>query len=196
MKKVSNIETVLSSFLHRESNMYSSSLQIDDDGCLYFSGEMIAAWQVLGFVEAKVFIDCGSNKVATKKVVNNLIDIAEKECIAYVPYNEHSLPINPEFLFVERMVSYPIWTTPNRVNPKNIFNQRKKVLDKAIEKKISYKKITELIQDTTNVATLFGFKFDVTQYNKDIQENESSKELLRLQQIEYHEKQLEQLRIK
>jgi hypothetical protein len=152
-------EVLLTSFLHRACNLSSSGLQIDHDGYLYASGEMIAAWQ-----EDVLFIDCGSKFVCNRRVTNDLKELAEKEGIVFVTYNGHSYAITQEFQFVERMVSYPIWTTPERVNPKNIFQQRLKVLDKAVEKAISYGSIQELIDSTQHIATLFGFTFDATQY--------------------------------
>jgi hypothetical protein len=133
-------EQLLSSFLSRASDLYSSGLQIDSEGHLYASGEMIAAWQ--GDI---LFIDCGSKFVCNRRQVNSLKELAEKEGIVFVTYNGHSYAITQEFQFVERMVSYPIWTTPERVNPKNIFTQSKKVLDKASEKAISYGSINDLI---------------------------------------------------
>ncbi len=161
MSKTKNLsrEVLLTSFLHRACNLSSSGLQIDHDGYLYASGEMIAAWQ-----EDVLFIDCGSKFVCNRRVTNDLKELAEKEGIVFVTYNGHSYAITQEFQFVERMVSYPIWTTPERVNPKNIFQQRLKVLDKAVEKAISYGSIHDLITQTQRVASLFGFTFDATQY--------------------------------
>jgi myo-inositol-1-phosphate synthase len=134
-------------------------LQIDSEGYLYASGEMIAAWQ--GEV---LFIDCGSDKVCNRKAANDLKELAEKEGVVYVPYNVHSYVISHEFQFAARMVSYTIWATPKDVNPINIFKQAQKVLDKAIEKAISYGSIQELIDSTQHIATLFGFTFDASRY--------------------------------
>jgi hypothetical protein len=120
---------------------------------------MIAAWQ--GEV---LFIDCGSDKVCNRKAANDLKELAEKEGIVFVTYNGHSYAISPEFQFAERIVSYPIWGTPKVVNPENIFAQSKKLLDKAIEKAISFDSIHDLITQTQRVASLFGFTFDATQY--------------------------------
>jgi hypothetical protein len=152
-------EQLLNSFLSRASDLSSSGLQIDSEGYLYASGEMIAAWQ--GEV---LFIDCGSKFVCNRRVTNDLKELAEKEGIVFVTYNGHSYAITQEFQFVERMVSYPIWTTPERVNPKNIFQQRLKVLNKAVEKAISYGSIHDLIKETQRVASLFGFTFDASHY--------------------------------
>jgi hypothetical protein len=38
------------------------------------------------------------------------------------------------------------------------------VLDKAVEKAISYGSIQELIDSTQHIATLFGFTFDASRY--------------------------------
>ncbi len=152
-------EQLLTSFLQRAKVLSSSGLQIDSEGYLYASGEMIAAWQ--GEV---LFIDCGSDKVCNRRAANDLKELAEKEGVVYVPYNVHSYVISHEFQFAARMVSYTIWATPKDVNPINIFKQAQKVLDKAIEKAISYGSIQELIDSTQHIATLFGFTFDATQY--------------------------------
>jgi hypothetical protein len=161
MAKTKNLsrEQLLTSFLHRACDLSSSGLQIDCDGHLYGSGEMIAAWQ--GDI---LFIDCGSKFVCNRRVTNDLKELAEKEGIVFVTYNGHNYAITQEFQFVERMVSYPIWTTPERVNPKNIFQQCLKTLDKAIEKAISYRSIQILVKDTQRIATLFGFTFDASRY--------------------------------
>jgi hypothetical protein len=152
-------EQLLTSFLHRACDLSSSGLQIDSEGYLYASGEMIAAWQ-----EDILFIDFGSDKVCNRKAANDLKELAEKEGVVYVPYNTHSYIISPEFKFAERLVSYTIWATPKDVNPKNIFQQCLKTLDKAVEKAISYGSIHDLITQTQRVASLFGFTFDATQY--------------------------------
>jgi hypothetical protein len=152
-------EQLLNSFLSRASDLSSSGLQIDSEGYLYASGEMIAAWQ--GEV---LFIDCGSDKVCNRRAANDLKELAEKEGVVYVPYNVHSYVISHEFQFAARMVSYTIWATPKDVNPINIFKQAQKVLDKAIEKAISYGSIQELIDSTQHIATLFGFTFDASRY--------------------------------
>jgi hypothetical protein len=161
MSKTKNLsrEQLLISFLHRASDLYSSGLQIDSEGHLYASGEMIAAWQ-----KDVLFIDCGSDKVCNRRAANDLKELAEKEGVVYVPYNTHSYIISPEFKFAERLVSYTIWTTPERVNPKNIFAQALKILDKAVEKAISYGSIQELIDSTQHIASLFGFTFDASRY--------------------------------
>ncbi len=161
MAKTKNLsrEQLLTSFLHRACDLSSSGLQIDSEGYLYASGEMIAAWQ--GEV---LFIDCGSDKVCNRKAANDLKELAEKEGVVYVPYNVHSYVISHEFQFAARMVSYTIWATPKDVNPINIFKQAQKVLDKAIEKAISYGSIQELIDSTQHIATLFGFTFDASRY--------------------------------
>jgi DNA polymerase III alpha subunit len=152
-------EQLLNSFLSRASDLSSSGLQIDSEGYLYASGEMIAAWQ-----EDILFIDFGSDKVCNRKAANDLKELAEKEGVVYVPYNVHSYVISHEFQFAARMVSYTIWATPKDVNPINIFKQAQKVLDKAIEKAISYASIQELIDSTQHIATLFGFTFDASRY--------------------------------
>jgi hypothetical protein len=161
MAKTKNLsrEQLLNSFLSRASDLSSSGLQIDSEGYLYASGEMIAAWQ--GEV---LFIDCGSDKVCNRRAANDLKELAEKEGVVYVPYNVHSYVISHEFQFAARMVSYTIWATPKDVNPINIFKQAQKVLDKAIEKAISYGSIQELIDSTQHIATLFGFTFDASRY--------------------------------
>jgi hypothetical protein len=161
MSKTKNLsrEQLLISFLHRASDLYSSGLQIDSEGHLYASGEMIAAWQ-----KDVLFIDCGSDKVCNRRAANDLKELAEKGGVVYAPYNTHSYIISPEFKFAERLVSYTIWTTPERVNPKNIFAQALKILDKAVEKAISYGSIQELIDSTQHIATLFGFTFDASRY--------------------------------
>jgi hypothetical protein len=152
-------EQLLSSFLSRASDLYSSGLQIDSEGHLYASGEMIAAWQ-----KDVLFIDCGSDKVCNRRAANDLKELAEKESVVYVPYNTHSYIISPEFKFAERLVSYTIWTTPERVNPKNIFAQALKILDKAVGKAISLDSIHTLTRDTQHIASLFGFTFDASRY--------------------------------
>ncbi len=170
-------EQLLTSFLQRAKGLSSSGLQIDHDGYLYASGEMIAAWQ-----EDILFIDFGSDKVCNRKAANDLKELAEKEEIKYVLYNTHSYPISPDFRFVERMVSYPIWATPKEVNPKNIFAQAKKLLDKAIEKNISYESIHALIDSTQHIASLFSFEFDVSRYTAQatqrVQKARAAKQLL------------------
>jgi hypothetical protein len=185
-------EQLLSSFLSRASDLYSSGLQIDSEGHLYASGEMIAAWQ--GDI---LFIDCGSKFVCNRRQVNSLKELAEKEGIVFVTYNGHSYAITQEFQFVERMVSYPIWTTPERVNPKNIFTQSKKVLDKAIEKAISYGSINDLITETQRVASLFNFEFDVSQYEiqatQEAQLERAKKERLAQHHLQQYQRIIQEL---
>jgi hypothetical protein len=153
-------EQLLTSFLLQACDLSSSGLQIDCDGHLYASGEMIAAWR-----EAVLFIDfVGSDKVCNRRAANDLKELAEKEGVVYVPYNTHSYVISHEFQFAERMVSYTIWATPKDVNPKNIFAQALKVLDKAVEKAISFGSIQKLITDTQHIASLFSFEFDASRY--------------------------------
>lgn len=161
MTKTKNLsrEQLLTSFLHRACDLSSSGLQIDYDGHLYASGEMIAAWQ-----KDVLFIDCGSSLVCNRNRVHSLRLMAEKEGITHVPYNEYSLAPTAEFLWVERLVSYPICRKPSEVNPKNIFAQAKKLLDKAIEKQVSFESIQSLVNSTQHIATLFGFEFDTTEY--------------------------------
>jgi hypothetical protein len=174
-------EQLLTSFLHRACDLSSSSLQIDSEGHLYASGEMVAAWR-----EAVLFIDFGSNKVCNRRAANDLQAMAEKKNVVLVPYNTYSYPISREFQFTERMVSYPIWTTPERVNPKNIFQQRLKVLDKAVEKAISYGSIHDLIKETQRVASLFGFEFDATQYETQRKQQEQVERTKKQKAAQYH----------
>lgn len=154
-------EQLLTSFLLQACDLSSSGLQIDCDGHLYASGEMIAAWQ-----NEVLFIDCGSSKMHNRRQVHSLRSMAERKNIVHVPYNEFCFASTREFLWCERLMSYPIWGKPSDVNPKNIFVQAKKVLDKAIEKNISYESIHDLIDSTQHIATLFGFTFDATQYTE------------------------------
>lgn len=156
-------ETLLTSFLQRASDLCSSGLQIDSEGFLYASGEMVAAWRGYG-LGGTLFIDCGSSKVCNRRQVHTLKELAEKEGIVFIPYNEYSYPISPDFQFVSRMVSYPIWATPKVVNPKNIFQQALKTLDKAVDKAISLDSIHTLVQQTQHIASLFGFTFDASHY--------------------------------
>ena len=159
-------EALLTSFLSRASSLCSSGLQIDSDGYLYSSGEMLAAWQ-----NDVLFIDCGSNKVAVQRQVYSLRSLAEKESISYIPYNEYSLPISREFLpsaddfkFVHALTGYPIWLKPSDVNPKNIYQQLLKTLDISVRKAVSFENIQRLIKQTQHIASLFSFDFDATQY--------------------------------
>jgi hypothetical protein len=152
-------EQLLSSFLSRGKDLSSSGLQIDCDGYLYASGEMIAAWK-----NEVLFVDCGSLSVCNRRQVHTLKELAEKEGVVFVPYNEYAYPISPDFQFVSRMVSYPIWATPKDVNPKNIFAQALKTLDKAIEKAISLDSISVLLKQTQHIASLFNFGFDAARY--------------------------------
>jgi hypothetical protein len=181
-------EQLLTSFLSQVKDLSSSGLQIDSEGYLYASGEMIAAWQ--GEV---LFIDCGSDKVCNRRAANDLKELAEKEGVAYVPYNTHSYVISHEFQFAARMVSYTIWATPKDVNPINIFKQAQKVLDKAVEKAISYGSIQELITQTQNIATLFDFTFDATSYDIKRQQHIETANAAKAARIEYHKKELEKL---
>ena len=146
MSKTKNLsrEQLLTSFLQRVSDLSSSGLQIDCDGHLYASGEMIAAWQ-----NEVLFIDCGSDKVCNRRQVHSLLLMAEKEGITHVPYNEFAYAPTAEFLWCERLVSYPVWHKPSDVNPKNIFAQAKKVLDKAIEKNVSFRMSIFLCKKST-----------------------------------------------
>lgn len=174
-------EQLLTSFLHRACDLSSSGLQIDCDGHLYAAGEMIAAWQ-----NNVLFIDCGSDKVCNRRAVNDLKELAEKEGTSCVPYNTHSYIITPEFKFVERMVSYPIWATPSEVNPKNIFAQSKKLLDKAVEKNISSKSINDLVDSIQHIASLFDFEFDATQYKKLHQQQKQIERSKKEKTAQYH----------
>ena len=72
-------ETLLTSFLSQAKDLSSSGLQIDCEGFLYASGEMIAAWQ-----NDVLFIDCGSSKVCNRRQVHSLRLMAEKEWITHV----------------------------------------------------------------------------------------------------------------
>ena len=152
-------ETLLTSFLSQAKDLSSSGLQIDCEGFLYASGEMIAAWQ-----NDVLFIDCGSSKVCNRRQVHSLRLMAEKEGITHVPYNEYSLAPTAEFLWVERLITYPIRCTPKDVNPINIFKQAQKVLDKAIEKNISFESIQQLLDATQHIASLFNLTFDASRY--------------------------------
>lgn len=168
-------------FLHKQRDLSSSGLQIDSEGHLYASGEMIAAWQ-----NDVLFIDFGSSKVYNRRAANDLKELTEKEGIKYVLYNTHSYPISPDFCFVERMVSYPIWATPSEVNPKNIFAQSKKLLDKAVEKNISSKSINDLVDSIQHIASLFNFEFDATQYETKRQQQEQLERAKKQQAAQYH----------
>ena len=174
-------EQLLTSFLHRACDLSSSGLQIDCDGHLYASGEMIAAWQ-----NDVLFIDCGSDKVLNRRVANDLKGLAEKEGVVYASYNTHSYIISPEFQFAERMVSYPIWATPKDVNPINIFKQAKKVLDKGVEKAISLESIHKLVRETQHIASLFGFEFDATQYETKQKQQEQIERDRKKKAAQYH----------
>ena len=179
---------LLTSFLHRACDLSSSGLQIDSDGHLYASGEMIAAWQ-----NNVLFIDCGSSKVYNRRATNELKELAEKEEIKYVLYNKHSYPISPDFRFVERLVSYPIWATPNDVNSKNIFAQSKKLLDKAIEKQVSYESIQQLITQTQHIASLFDFEFDALEYETQRKQQEQIERNKKQAAAQYHLEQYKRI---
>lgn len=183
MTKTKNLsrKQLLTSFLSRAKNLSSSGLQIDSEGYLYASGEMIAAWQ-----NEVLFIDCGSSKVCNRRAANDLQAIAEKESIVYVPYNTHSYIISPEFKFAERLVSYTIWATPKDVNPINIFKQAQKVLDKAIEKNISFESIHALIDSTQYIASLFNFEFDASQYETKQKQQEQIERTKKQLAAHYH----------
>jgi DNA polymerase III alpha subunit len=185
-------EQLLTSFLHRACDLSSSGLQIDSEGYLYASGEMIAAWRGYG-LGGTLFIDCGSSKVCNRRAANDLKELAEKEGVAYLCYNTHSYIISPEFQFAERLVSYAIWATPKVVNPENIFAQSKKLLDKAIEKAISFDSIQELITQTQHIATLFNFVFDATLYDIKRQQHNDKVSAVKAELIEYHRKEIERL---
>lgn len=174
-------EQLLTSFLHRACDLSSSGLQIDCDGHLYAAGEMIAAWQ-----NNVLFIDCGSSKVYNRRATNELKELAEKEGTSCVPYNTHSYIITPEFKFVERLVSYPIWATPKDVNPKNIFAQSKKLLDKAIEKQVSYESIQKLINSIQHIASLFDFEFDASEYETQRKQQEQIERNKKQAAAQYH----------
>jgi hypothetical protein len=185
-------EQLLTSFLHRACDLSSSGLQIDSEGYLYASGEMIAAWRGYG-LGGTLFIDCGSSKVCNRRAANDLKELAEKEGVAYLCYNTHSYIISPEFQFAERLVSYAIWATPKVVNPENIFAQSKKLLDKAIEKDISFESIQSLLDSTQHIATLFGFTFDKTSYDVKRQQHIETASAVKAERIAYHKKELERL---
>ena len=174
-------EQLLNSFLHRACDLSSSGLQIDSDGHLYASGEMIAAWQ--GDI---LFIDCGSSQASNRNRVHSLRLLAEKEGVVHVPYNEFSIPPTAEFLWVERLVAYPVWSKPSDVNPKNIFAQAKKLLDKAIEKNISFESIQALIDSVQYIASLFGFDFDATLYNTKRLQQEQLERAKKQAAAQYH----------
>jgi hypothetical protein len=174
-------EQLLTSFLLQACDPSSSGLQIDCDGHLYASGEMIAAWQ-----NEVLFIDCGSSKMHNRRQVHSLRSMAERENIVHVPYNEFCFAPTAEFLWCERLVTYPIWATPKDVNPKNIFAQSKKVLDKAIEKNISYESIHALIDSTQHIASLFSFEFDATQYETQRKQQEQLERTKKQKAAQYH----------
>ena len=174
-------ETLLTSFLSQAKDLSSSGLQIDCEGFLYASGEMIAAWQ-----NDVLFIDCGSSKVCNRRQVHSLRLMAEKEGITHVPYNEYSLAPTAEFLWVERLITYPIRCTPKDVNPINIFKQAQKVLDKAIEKNISFESIQQLLDATQHIASLFGFTFDATQYETKQKQQEQIERTKKQVAAQYH----------
>ncbi len=185
-------EQLLISFLHRACDLSSSGLQIDSEGYLYASGEMIAAWRGYG-LGGTLFIDCGSSKLCNRRAANDLKELAEKEGVAYLCYNTYSYTISPEFQFAERLVSYAIWATPKVVNPENIFVQSKKLLDKAIEKAISYGSIQSLLDSTQHIATLFNFVFDATSYDIKRQQHIETASTAKAARIEYHRKEIERL---
>ena len=174
-------ETLLTSFLSQAKDLSSSGLQIDCEGFLYASGEMIAAWQ-----NDVLFIDCGSKFVCNRRAANDLVAMAEENEIIPILYNTHSYIVTPEFKFVERMVSYPIWSTPKELNPKNIFAQAKKILDKAIEKQVSFESIQRLVRDTQHIASLFGFTFDATQYETKQKQQEQIERTKKQVAAQYH----------
>ena len=84
------------------------------------------------------------------------------------------------------MVSYPIWATPKVVNPKNIFQQARKTLDKAIEKNISYESIQLLLDSIQNIASLFSFEFDATLYNTTQKQQEQLEKTKKEIAAQYH----------
>jgi hypothetical protein len=174
-------EQLIDSFLLRSKDLSSSGLQIDSEGYLYASGEMIAAWQ-----KDILFIDCGSSQVCNRNRVHSLRLMAEEKNIPHVPYNEFALAPTAEFLWVERLVTYPIRCTPKDVNPINIFKQAQKVLDKAIEKNISYESIHALIDSTQYIATLFNFEFDATQYETKQKQQEQLERTKKQVAAQYH----------
>jgi hypothetical protein len=185
-------EQLLSSFLHRAFDLSSSGLQIDSEGLLYASGEMIAAWRDTD-VGAVLFIDCGSSKVCNRRQVHSLRLMAEERNITHVVYNEFCFSPTKEFLWVERMITYPIWATPKGVNPKNIFAQVLKTLDKAIEKRVSFESIQSLVDSTRYIATLFNFEFDTSRYETARQQHIETASAAKAKRIEYHIKQIERL---
>ena len=112
--------------------------------------------------------------------------MTEEKNITHVVYNEFAYAPTTEFLWAERLVSYPIWAKPLDVNPKNIFAQAQKLLDKAIEKNISYESIQGLIAQTQYIATLFGFEFDATQYDIKRQQQEQLERTKKQVTAQYH----------
>lgn len=185
-------EALLTSFLHGACDLSSSGLQIGHDGYLYASGEMIAAWRGYG-LGGTLFIDCGSSKVCNRRAANDLKALAQKEGVVYLCYNTHSYIISPEFQFAERLVSYAIWATPKVVNPENIFAQSKKLLDKAIEKNISFESIHALIDSTQYIATLFDFDFDATQYETQRKQQEQLERTKKQKAAQYHLEQYQRI---
>ena len=190
-------EQLLTSFLHRASDLSSSGLQIDSEGFLYASGEMIAAYRQGAWRDDVLFVDCDSSKVCNRRQIHSLRLMAEEKNISHVPYNEYSLAPTAEFIWVERLISYPIWAKPSDVNPKNIFAQAQKVLDKAIEKNISYESIHALIDSVQHIATVFNFTFDASRYTEQAKQRalnaRAAKELLAQHHLEQYQQILQEL---
>ncbi|MCA6584464.1 MAG: hypothetical protein IM536_21080, partial [Pseudanabaena sp. M34BS1SP1A06MG] len=103
-----------------------------------------------------------------------------------IPYNEHSLAQTKEFAWIERLVSYPIWATPKDVNPKNISQQLQKLLDKAIEKNISYESIHDLIDSVQYIASLFNFTFDASRYTAQATQGALNARIVKQEAAQYH----------
>lgn len=182
-------EELLTSFLSRSKELSSSGLQIDSDGYLYASGEMIAAWQ-----NDVLFIDCGSNKMCNRRQVHFLRLGAERRDIPHIVYNEFALSPTPEFLWVERLITYPIRCTPKDVNPINIFKQAQKVLDKAIEKNISFETIESLIDSAQHIALLFNFDFDSARYETKRKQQQQLEQDRKKKAAQYHFQEYKRLK--
>ncbi|WP_346304817.1 hypothetical protein [Microcystis sp. M38BS1] len=112
--------------------------------------------------------------------------MAERENIPHVTYNEFAYAPTAEFLWCERLVSYPIWCKPSDVNPKNIFAQGKKLLDKAIEKNISYESIHDLIDSVQYIASLFNFTFDASRYTAQATQGALNARIVKQEAAQYH----------
>jgi hypothetical protein len=82
-------------------------------------------------------------------------------------------------------------------SPKNIFAQALKILDKAVEKAISYGSIQELIDSTQRVASLFNFEFDASRYAAQATQGalnaRATKELLAQHHLQQYQRIIQEL---